>query len=93
MNIQPHPSVFTGPLPLPPLSLQDVMISSPSPPSPLQDVMISSPGIPDAQFIANRWLATDEGDKQCFAILYPFGTNGAAKEMHKYRIHVGVDIG
>ena len=52
--------------------------------------MISSPGIPDAQFIANRWLATDEGDKQTYVILYPYGTNGAAKEMHKYRIHVGV---
>ena len=53
-----------------------------------QDVLISSPGLPDAQFIANRWLATDEGDKQTSVILYPFGTNGAAKAMHKYRIHV-----
>jgi hypothetical protein len=54
----------------------------------LQEVLITSPGMADKQFIANRWLSTDEGDKQTYVVLYP-SNDGKQPEPHKYRIIVG----
>eukprot|EP00798_Chlamydomonas_sp_ICE-L_P018435 gene18435-24911_t len=50
----------------------------------VDEVILLSPGIPDMQFLANRWLATDEGDKQTYAVLYPSGEG--AQMPHKYRV-------
>lgn len=41
----------------------------------------------DKQFVANRWLATDEGDNQTYCVLYPSG-EGATPQPKKYRIMV-----
>ncbi|KAG1672531.1 hypothetical protein FOA52_002840, partial [Chlamydomonas sp. UWO 241] len=51
----------------------------------LQDVAITSPGMADMQFVANRWLDVNEGDKQTYVLLYPGA--GAEKQIHEYRIH------
>ncbi|KAJ9527245.1 hypothetical protein QJQ45_025481 [Haematococcus lacustris] len=53
----------------------------------LQEVLVSSPGMPDKQFVANRWLATGEGDGQTYCVLYPDG-EGTKPELHKYRVEV-----
>jgi lipoxygenase homology domain-containing protein 1 len=55
-----------------------------------QDVVISSPGMPDQQFLANRWLATNEGDGQTYCVLYPANTlpGGVSIQPKKYRIIV-----
>jgi len=51
----------------------------------LSEVLVSSPGMPEAQFVADRWLATGEGDGQTYVTLYP---TGAKLPTHKYRVHV-----
>ena len=55
----------------------------------LQEVLISSPGMGEVQFVANRWLATNEGDGSTSVTLLP-ANGGQAGEMQmlKYRIHV-----
>lgn len=53
----------------------------------LKDIILSSPGMNDKQFIADRWLATDEGDGQTFCVLYPSG-EGQQVAPKKYRIMV-----
>jgi hypothetical protein len=52
----------------------------------LQGLALSSPGLPEQQFLANRWLATGEGDGQTYCTLYPGGAN--APQLHKYRVVV-----
>ncbi len=49
----------------------------------VQEVMITSPGMPDKQFTAERWLSTDEGDKQTYCVLYPTGSKEAKAGPHK----------
>lgn len=51
-----------------------------------QEVIISCPGMSDKQFIANRWLSTEEGDGQTYVVLYP--ATSPMPPPHKYRIHV-----
>lgn len=53
-----------------------------------QEVLISSASAPDIQFVAKRWLATDEGDGQTYCTLYP--SDGKMPVIHKYRIHVSL---
>jgi hypothetical protein len=53
-----------------------------------QDVTISSPGAPELQFLANRWLATDEADGQTYCTLYPSTSPSSAPQLHKYRVTV-----
>jgi hypothetical protein len=51
-------------------------------------VTISSPGAPELQFLANRWLATDEADGQTYCTLYPSTGPSSAPRPHKYRVTV-----
>ncbi|KAG2499991.1 hypothetical protein HYH03_002273 [Edaphochlamys debaryana] len=53
----------------------------------LQEVILSSPSIADMQFVANRWLAEDEGDRQTYVTLYPVGAVDIPLP-HKYQITV-----
>ncbi len=55
-----------------------------------QDVVLSSPGTADTRFTADRWLSTDEGDRQTYCVLYPDGSKEAASASgpKKYRVLV-----
>ncbi|KAG2450199.1 hypothetical protein HYH02_000301 [Chlamydomonas schloesseri] len=53
----------------------------------LDQVILSNPAIPDLQFVANRWLSEEEGDRQTYVTLYPTGAKDIPKP-HKYQITV-----
>ncbi|PNH12713.1 Lipoxygenase y domain-containing protein 1 [Tetrabaena socialis] len=53
----------------------------------LQEVVMSSPSMADVQFVANRWLSEDEGDRQTYVTLYPVGAKDVPLP-HKYQITV-----
>ncbi|GLC44364.1 hypothetical protein PLESTF_000049800 [Pleodorina starrii] len=53
----------------------------------LQEVIMSTPSAPDLQFVANRWLSEDEGDRQTYVTLYPVGAKDIPQP-HKYQITV-----
>lgn len=45
-------------------------------------------GKPAVQFVANRWLATNEGDGALFVDLIATGGEGAKLVLHRYKVEV-----
>ncbi|KAK9824333.1 hypothetical protein WJX72_009517 [[Myrmecia] bisecta] len=52
----------------------------------LQEVVVQSVGLPDVQFVADRWLADNEGDRQTYCTLQPSSGGGAAIPVHRYKV-------